>query len=433
MQIITTHKNTDFDAFASLIAATLLYPEAVPVIPKIVNPNVKAFISMHKDLYDLKQVKEIDPEQVNRMIVVDTNTWSRLEKMNDLMTRDDLEIHLWDHHDDPGDLNTAWKCQEKMGANITLMIREIKKRNIELTPMQATLFLAGIYEDTGNLTFTSSNAEDAYAAAYLLEKRADLAIINTFLTPAYGEKQKDVLFKMLKNAKRIKIKGHTISINRADIDGHVNSLALVVKMYADILNVDAAFGVFQKNGDGGCMIIGRSKTSDLDIGNIMRGFGGGGHPGAGSAMLKTIDSDEIEERIKNVILGEQKAGVQISDIMSFPVFTVNSDTRMQEVAMILREKGYSGFPVVEGDKLVGVISRRDFRKVKKQSQLDAPVKAFMSTRITTIPPGKSPVEAARIMVKHDIGRLPVVDDDGQMIGIVTRTDSMHYFYDLLPE
>ena len=127
-QIITTHKNTDFDAFASLIAATLLYPEAVPVLPKIINPNVKAFLSMHKDLFEVSQIKEIDLATVNRMIVVDTNTWSRLEKMNDLKENDDIEIHVWDHHENSGDLKPRWACQEKMGAAITLMIREIKKR-----------------------------------------------------------------------------------------------------------------------------------------------------------------------------------------------------------------------------------------------------------------------------------------------------------------
>lgn len=432
MQIATTHKNTDFDAFASLIATTLLYPKVIPVIPKIVNPNVKAFLSMHKDLFEVVLAKEIDLSKATRMIVVDTNSWSRLEPMNKLSANKDLEIHVWDHHENSGNLNPKWECQEKIGATITLMIREIKKRKIKLTPMQATLFLAGIYEDTGNLTFPSSTAEDAYAAAYLLENKADLSIINTFLSPAYGEKQKDILFQMLENAKRIKINGHTISINKTKIKGHVSNLALVVKMYSDILNVEAAFGIFEKQ-DGGCMVIGRSKNALLDIGDIMRAFGGGGHPGAGSAMLKTGNIDDIEKRIKDVIMGDQKAGVQISDIMSFPVFTISSDTSMQEVAMALREKGCTGFPVVEGDKLVGIISRRDFRKARKESQLNAPVKAFMSTKITTITPGKSPVEAARIMVKYDIGRLPVVDDNGKMIGIVTRTDSMHYFYDLMPE
>ena len=67
-------------------------------------------------------------------------------------------------------------CQERIGANITLMIREIKKKKILLTPIQATLFLIGLYEDTGSLTFSSTKPEDAHAAAYLLEKKADFII-----------------------------------------------------------------------------------------------------------------------------------------------------------------------------------------------------------------------------------------------------------------
>lgn len=54
MQIITTHKGTDFDAAASVPAAKILYPEAVVVLPKSLNPNVRAFLSTHKDLFDDK-------------------------------------------------------------------------------------------------------------------------------------------------------------------------------------------------------------------------------------------------------------------------------------------------------------------------------------------------------------------------------------------
>jgi tRNA nucleotidyltransferase (CCA-adding enzyme) len=81
---------------------------------------------------------------------------------------------------------------------------------------------------------------------------------------------------------------------------------------------------------------------------------------------------------------------------------------------------------------VGIISRRDFRRIRKESQMTAPVRAFMTPRVMTIHPGKSPMQAAQLMVKHDIGRLPVVKD-GQIIGIITRSDVMLYFYDLLPD
>ena len=56
----------------------------------------------------------------------------------------------------------------------------------------------------------------------------------------------------------------------------------------------------------------------------------------------------------------------------------------------------------------------------------------MTTTVLTITPDKSPAQAVGLMVKHDVGRLPVVED-GKVIGIVTRPDAMLYFYDLLPE
>jgi nanoRNase/pAp phosphatase (c-di-AMP/oligoRNAs hydrolase) len=88
--------------------------------------------------------------------------------MVSLRNREDLEIYLWDHHDPPGTIQADRKCREKTGSTVTLLLRQLKNEKKELTPIQATLFLAGIYEDTRNLTFPSSTAEDAYAAAVWL-------------------------------------------------------------------------------------------------------------------------------------------------------------------------------------------------------------------------------------------------------------------------
>jgi len=431
MRIITTHKNVDLDAFASMVAGTILYPDAIPVLPKSINPNVKGFLSIHKDLFESLSLGEVDFDKVKTLIVTDTNSWTRLDGMNVLRKREDLEILLWDHHT-RGNINPTWKCQEEVGATITLMIRQIKKEQKPLTPIQATLFLAGLYEDTGGLMFPSTKAEDAYAAAYLLEQNADLRIINSFLRPAYGAKHKDVLFKMLASASRIKVEGYSISVNKVQIEGHVPNLAVVVHMYKEILNVDAAFGIFIDKKHDHCMVIGRSSIDDLSIGKIMHSIGGGGHQAAGSAMLKSVNPDEIEERLIALIKGNQVSSVTVRDLMSYPVITVSPDTSMEEVASILREKGCTGLPVLDAERMVGIISRRDFRKVKKESQLKRPVKTFMVRDCMTIEAGKSPTDVSRLMVKHDIGRLPVVQDE-QVIGIITRSDVMLYFYDLLPE
>ncbi len=434
MKIIVTHRNADFDAVASLVAASMIYPDAESVIPKTVNPNVKAFMSIHKDIFDFKYLSEISLKSVSSLIVVDTNRWSRLERLTALKQKKDLEIILWDHHQGITDLNPSVSHIESRGANITILLKEIANRQIPLTPIQATLFLLGLYEDTGNLTFPSTTPEDAQAAAFLLGNKADLNILKTFLQPAYGEKQKEVLFAMIKDAKRIKIRQFRVSVEIREISGHVNSLSVVVNMFREILNVDAAFGIFVHKETGKCIVIGRSTISEIHVGNIMRALGGGGHPGAGSAMINEANPKSIKETIIELLRGNQETSVTIADIMSSPVVSVSPDMPMAEVAEVLRKKGCTGLPVIDGKKLVGVISRRDFKnRVKKEKHLRAPVKAFMSSPAVTVTNDKSPLYAARLMVKYDIGRLPVIDKKGNVVGIVSRSDAMRHFYHVLPD
>lgn len=431
MDIVTTHKNTDFDGLASVIASTLIYRGVVPVLPKIINPNVKDFLSLHKDLFKIYYPDDIDFEAINRLIIVDVAKWERLDGIQKLKNKNGLEIILWDHHPDSGDIVASWECRGKTGANVTLMIPRLKKEKISLTPMQATLFLLGIYEDTGNMMFPSTTAEDASAVCFLLEQKADLNIVANFLKPAYGEKQKNVLFEMVQTAQRTSVNGYNISFNKINIKGHVDNLAVVVRMYREILNVDAAFGIFLTDKPERCIVIGRSINDGIDVGKIMTGLGGGGHPGAGSAVLKLVTPEAVETLLLELIKGNQNTSVQVSDLMSFPVFMIDPKTSMEEVAHILRDKGCTGIPVVDNEKLVGVISRRDFQKIRKDSQLNAPVKAFMSTSVKSIEPDKSPAQAAGLMIKYDIGRLPVVDN-GQLVGIITRSDAMIYFYGIMP-
>lgn len=431
MRIAITHKNTDFDALASLVAATIIYPDAIPVLPKTVNPNVKNFISLHKDLFKIYTISEIDMEKVDSLVVVDTNDWGRLDGICTLIDKEDLEIILWDHHPATGNIIPDRQYHEELGANITLMTRILEKQNKTFSSIHATLFLAGLYEDTGNLTFPSTRAEDARAAAYFLEKGADLSVVSSFLSPVYGVKQKDILFEMIKSARRSRHNGYSICFNVVEIEGHISGLAVVVRMCRELLNVNAVFGIFVNRNRGMCIVIGRSNIDGINIGSIMQSFGGGGHQGAGSAVVKTLNYPMVENTVIDLIEGNQQFYVPVSDLMSFPVFILSSDSSMRKAAEVLREKEYTGIPVVDDGTLVGILSRRDFKKLRKDSQIYAPIKAFMSIKIITIEPGKSIMKAAKLMVKHDIGRLPVVEN-GRIIGIITRSDVMLYFYDLLP-
>jgi tRNA nucleotidyltransferase (CCA-adding enzyme) len=433
MLIATTHKNTDFDGLASIIAATILYPGCIGVVPKMTNKNVEQFLSTHKTAFNLILPQEVVHDQVSKLIVVDTDQWQRLDRMDKLAKRDGLEIDLWDHHlIAGGDIQAAWSCKERVGATVTLFAREMQKRGIHLTPLDSTVLLIGLYEDTGHLSFPSTTAEDARAAAYLLDNRADLNVAGFFLNPPYEENQKEILFEMMKKTEKLRVFGHTVGFNQVTLDKKVPNLAAVVNMYRKIVNVDALFVIF--SSDDRHSIIGRSGVESIDIGQVLSMFGGGGHSGAGSATVKIAEmsAEVVIGKITGVLRASNSESVRIADIMSFPVISVSPDTPMREVQALMTSHKIRGVMVMEEETILGIIVLWDLKKVKKDSQWDSPVKAFMARKILTIGPGDSPSVAARIMIENDVGHLPVVQND-KMIGIVTRTDILTYYYDLLPE
>ena len=432
MQIITSHKQTDFDALASIIAATYLYPDSVGVVPKEVSNNVSRFLSTHKTAFNLVLPNEIDAAEVSRLIVVDTDMWQRLDRMDVFRNRSDVEIHVWDHHLNEGSIKADWRCQEYIGATVTLLIREMKKRGMSLSPLVSTVMLIGLYEDTGHLTYPSTTAEDIYAAGYLLENGADLNVAGFFLNPPYEEKQKEILFEMMKGTEKRIINDHSIGFNIVPIESKVSTLSSIVNMYRQIINVDAIFVIFIT--DDRYTVIGRSAVEHIHIGEVMRQLGGGGHAGAGSAAVKVEEysPEQLKDKIIDILQSLQKGGISIADLMSFPVEHVSPETTMREVHLLMEQKKIRGVLVMEDDTLLGIVVLWDFKKIKIEKNWQKPVKAYMVRNPVCITPDDNPAKVGRLMLKNNIGHLPVVQD-GKVIGIVTRTDILNYFYNLLPE
>ena len=308
---------------------------------------------------------------------------------------------------------------------------KFKQQKLHLTPLQATLFLLGLYEDTGQLTFSSTTPEDARAAAFLLEQGADLNIAVDFLNMAYGEVQKKVLFRLMRDAEQHEIKGKRVGIGVVNINKHVE-LAMVVQLYGKIVNADAVFVVFV-NESGGYFIIGRSGTPEINVNTVLQRFGGGGHPGAGSATINDphMAAGEIRQKIIAALHEVQRGGALVADMMSFPVTSVTPDTPMHEIRHIMEEEKIRGVVVEEEECLQGIVVLWDLKKLKLRKQWNSPVKAFMNRKVTTISPEALASEAADLMVQKNIGHLPVVQGE-KVIGIVTRTDIINYLYGMLP-
>jgi nanoRNase/pAp phosphatase (c-di-AMP/oligoRNAs hydrolase) len=434
MHIVTTHKNSDFDALASVIAGTLFYPGAVGVIPSSVNRNVDQFLSTHKSAFNLIGPREVDFEAVKRLTVVDTNHWYRLDRMEKLRDRNGLHIDLWDHHmTTPGDISGDIEYREQIGSTISLFMREMPKETLRnLSPLEATVFLIGLYEDTGRLTFPSTTPDDARAAVLLLEHGADLNVARFFLNPPYEKGQKDAFFKMLQATRRITVHGHSVGFHRISIRSKVPELAEVVNLCRQVMGVEALFGIYDLGNYH--TIIGRSAVEAINIGKILGELGGGGHPGAGSASVKDeiATPEESEKNIESLLRQNTVNQITIASIMSSPVISVPPDTTMQKVKEIMDMQGIRGLPVMEKKKICGMIVLSDLKRVKKTKQWQAPVKAFMTRDITTTEPDASPMQVARIIIDQEIGYLPVVQE-GEVVGIVSRTDLLGWFYHMQPE
>ncbi len=433
MDLITTHKNADFDALASAFAAALLYPSSSVLLPRSLNRNVREFLGIHKDVFRYRSHSGLTPGRYEKLIVVDTNDWSRLDLPETFREHEGLIIHIWDHHPGEGTIPPGWSCTKEVGAAVTLLVDRLKQTGVSLSPIQATLFLAGIHEDTGSLLFPSTTPLDAASAAFLMEQGADVNMISRFLRPTYTHTHKGLLFQMLEGAKEVDARGITAVVTHVPINGHTPGLSLIVDMFHGIAGADIVVCLFSEKSSAKTIAIARSSGESLDVGRVMNSLGGGGHPNAASALVRGSTPEKVESAVMDALTtAVSSIGPQMAVIMSYPVLSVEPSATMKEVALLFRRKGFTGIPVIDDKHLVGIISRRDFTKIKKTRQLDAPVKAFMSTNVTTVTPEAHVGEVARLMATHDIGRVPVVQN-GSVVGIVTRSDVMRYYYDLLPD
>ena len=121
----------------------------------------------------------------------------------------------------------------------------------------------------------------------------------------------------------------------------------------------------------------------------------------------------------------------VRDIMATDLVTVGPEGTARQAYKLMRDRKIRHLPVLAGGRLVGILSDRDLRPVLLSPGLArARVEEIMSEELTTIAPGASVEEAASLLVVKKIGCLPVVEEE-RLIGIVTETDLLAVLVELL--
>jgi CBS domain-containing protein len=116
---------------------------------------------------------------------------------------------------------------------------------------------------------------------------------------------------------------------------------------------------------------------------------------------------------------------KIREVMTSNPRTVEANAPVIEAAKLMRDEDVGIVPIVEGDRLVGTITDRDvaIRVVAEgKDPQSTTVSDIASTQLVTIDPQQDLDEALRLMAQHQVRRLPVVEEDGRLVGIVAQAD-----------
>ena len=121
--------------------------------------------------------------------------------------------------------------------------------------------------------------------------------------------------------------------------------------------------------------------------------------------------------------------LHVSSVMVKDVISVPETMQLADVAKLMLDEGIGSVPVMDDDKMVGIVSKADFVTLANGIAFDKiTVKEIMCKDLTVVAPAERLVHARRLMLEAHVGRLPVIEDE-KVIGMVTSKDLMRAFID----
>jgi tRNA nucleotidyltransferase (CCA-adding enzyme) len=414
VHVVLTHEQADFDAIASLLGAHLLDENAVPVLPRRLNRNVRAFITLYGLDLPFVDPRDLPKTKIETVTLVDTQSLVTIKGMNKK-----TKTYVLDHHPARADLPKEWQVTtEDTGATTTILVEAIQERDVQLSIPQSTLLLLGIYEDTGGLTYIRTNPRDLRAAAYLVEQGASMQILGDFLNHPLSNEQQALYDYLRENVENFLVHGNTVVVGCADATETDEELSTIAHKLYDLLDPDALILLIDTGG--GTQLIARSTTDLVNVGELASHFGGGGHPRAAAALVRDSKAKDIFTQVVQLLPEYVRPAITVAEIMSRGPQLLSPETSIKQAAERMQRYGYEGYPVVEEGVVVGLLTRRAVDRTLSH-KLNLKVQEVMEAGEATIKP-EEPLEVLqRLMTDTGWGQIPVVEN-GEIIGIVTRTD-----------
>jgi tRNA nucleotidyltransferase (CCA-adding enzyme) len=429
-EVIATHGNTDFDAFAAMIAARRLYPGAVVAIAGL-NRNVRDFYRLHaEELEPVVEVGRLELEGIRRLVVVETTEASRLGDLESVALDPEVDKALFDHHGDelPAWIKPGAAVFSSDGALTTTLVGILAERELTPTPLEATTFALGIHEDTGSLTYATSTQRDADALAWCLRHGARQNVIAAYLHMPLSAAERDLLQHLVDALEPVDAGGDEILLAAARWPEYVEGVSNLAHKIVDLTDTLAL--VLLVEMEGRVFAVVRSRSDRIDASQLAAALGGGGHMQAASAISR-LGLDEAREQVLAALEGAHREPRRARDVMSTPVRAVDPDESVRAAMMLCQRHGQSGVFVTDSGQVVGAVSREDLDKAIGHGLAHAPVRGIMSGRVATCVEDTPLAELQSLVTTAHGGRVAVLRN-GELVGVVTRSDILRSLEGLEP-
>ncbi len=419
MDVILTHENADFDALASLLGASKLFPAAVPVLPRRINRNGRAFLALYGAELPFVAPRDLPRgrRRIKRAILVDTQGLTTLKGMGR-----NLQVDIIDHHELDRELPPGWSFSgEPLGAATTLLVEGIAARALRLSRIEATLLLLGIYEDTGSLSYQGTTARDVRAAAWLLERGASLSVADKFLHHPLAPEQRELYERLLEQSETHEIEGHTVIVAWATADEFSDEISTLAHKLRELLEPEALFVLVALDGGKRVQLVARSASDDIDVSAVATHFGGGGHKRAAAALIRRRSLQAVRRELVELLAQVVRPSATVAQVMSLGVQVLSPQDTVASAAERMQRTGHEGYPVVAEGRVIGLLTRRAVDRALQFEMGGVPVAQVMEAGSVTVNSHDSIARLQQTMIESGWGQIPVVEE-GRIVGVVTRTD-----------
>jgi tRNA nucleotidyltransferase (CCA-adding enzyme) len=418
--LVTTHQDADFDGAAGMLGATLLHPGAVAVFPGAKEAPLRRYLEQEPGVLPEVRMRDLALEEVRTLILVDTTAPERIGSLAPLMEPDSgIRVIAYDHHPESGARPGLELVCQPVGAVTTILVSLLRERGIRLTAAQATFMALGIYEDTGGLLHRGTRPEDLEAVSWLIREGAELVRIGSALARELTPEQVDLYHALLHEARPCVIRGREVVVAPLASERFVFDASVVVQQYLQATGMQRLVALVRMEDRIFAII--RSTVSDFNAAALGRRLGGGGHHHAASATIRGKTLIQLQGEVMSALREILEPPATAADVVTPILHWLPSDATIADGVAMLNRYRINGLPILEGDRVIGALTRQSADIALHHGMGPNPVKDLVSSEVDLVPMDADLEEVKEKLLAGNLRFILVGERLDRVQGLITRT------------